>query len=304
MSHINLTTLPGTNISEKLAFYLQQHADLTKPEGHTVPLAAQTESQRGENCKLVALANAIEHVALRTNTPRVPLYKNKSSPVSLRRIAKAHGSKVGEMYTLESLQSTCQDAGFMSQAYAPQSEEGYILLIKQLVDDNLAPIIFFDLDSTRGERYGLPRMGDGKNEHAGVVAGYYTNAHDETHFLVLYWGRYYDIIARELAFSSFHSLADRREVETFCKVLDPRGITQWVLFDRRHEFGSVIDGVPLRTASPMKPTDTALKGKILVVTNPIVPNPSLFFSQLPDIKLQRTASQPEPLVDVFEDWTF
>jgi hypothetical protein len=300
MSHINFTTLSGVNIFEKLTLYVQQQADLTKPRGLTVPLVVQTETQRGENCKLVALANAIEHAALITNTQRVPLYKNKSSPVSLRQFAKTYGSMVGEMYSLESLKSTCQAAGFMSKAYAPKSEESYILTIIQLIDDNLAPIIFFDLDNTRGERYGLPRMGDGKNEHAGVVGGYYTNALNETHFIILYWGQYYDIIARELALSSIHSLADRREVETFCKVLDPQGITKWVLFDRRHKFGAVMEGVPLRTASPMKPTDTALKGKILVVTNPIVPSPFPFFSQLPDIKSQATGFQSEAPVHAFK----
>ncbi|WP_035892229.1 hypothetical protein, partial [Legionella oakridgensis] len=132
-----------------------------------------------------------------------------------------------------------------------------------VVDKNLAPVVFYDLDRTPGERYGFPRIGDGSNEHGATVVAYYKTESDETRFIVTMWGRYYDFDGMELALSACHSLVERRTPETFVKRMDTLvGKTCWMLNEGK------FSPAYLRTAPEMKPSDTPLKGKIVVITGP------------------------------------
>lgn len=251
--------------------YIKENATIEKGFHIAIPVTSTQIKQRGENCKLVALTQAIEHANNKSKIdfPRVPLYKNKSAPASLRQFAKAHGSVVGEMYSLESLVKTSADAGYNVKTFTPFNEDEYIRQLELLINQNLVPIIFYELDITPGERYGYPMIGNGKNEHAGTVVAYYKNDEDETRFIVNTWGKYYDYDGMELALSSF-SLAPKREVETFSKIRLPNESTWWVLKHKAHIYeGTLLEHIPSRTALPMGENDTPLKGKIMVVDEPI-----------------------------------
>ncbi len=186
------------------------------------------------------------------------------------------------MYSIESLIKTCNSAGYEAETYAPYNEDEYILQLQNLIDKNLAPMVFFDLDLTPMDRYGFPRIGDGENEHAAVVVGYYKNEYDETRFVVNHWGEYFDFDGMEPALSACHSLVEKRKVETFCKVMTAHGEKAWVLKTKAHQFGIPLEDVAEQTALPMQDTHTPLKGKILVVTEP-QPARDRFFPSLTEI---------------------
>ena len=267
-SEINLSILSGKSVLHKLLNYYTKHADLKKKFHVITPEVIPAETQRGENCKLKALADAISHTALKSKSKRFPLYKASKYSSSLRELAKKNGSVVGEVYSIEMLRKTCSDAGFESEVYSPGNTDDYVRTLEELVNANQAPMVFFDMDLGK-ERYGLPYIGDGNNEHASVVVGYYKNELDETHFIVTQWGRYYDFDGMELALSACHSLKDKRTEETFSKYYDT-GLhnTQWLKKNPAPERFIKLESFPARTAAPMKDTDTPLKGNIMTVTRP------------------------------------
>ena len=218
MSRIDLSSLPGESLLHKLLQYFKKvGADLKKGFHIVRPEVLGREPQRGENCKLTALSEALEQAAFKAKKPHLALYKNKKHLMSLRKLAKKQGSVVGEMYSVQSLVATAKEAGFDMDVFSHTNEDDYIEQLKILVDKNLAPMVFYDLDRARC-REGFPYIGDGRNEHAAVVVGYYKNCFDETHFIVTFWNKFYDFDGIELALSACHSLVERREEETFKKL--------------------------------------------------------------------------------------
>ncbi|WP_133131340.1 hypothetical protein [Legionella yabuuchiae] len=305
MPIIDLARLPGKSLLHKLLNYLKEvDADFRKGFHITIPEVFPAERQRGETCKLKALADAMQQASCRFNCYRPPLYKEKQRDVvSLRQIAKRLGSVVGEVYSAEMLQRICEEAGFVGEFYNPYNEDEWIETVCLLIDKNLAPIIFYDVDTSPTERKGYARIGDGKNEHAATVVGYYRTELDETRFILTLWGDYYDMDAMELALSSCYALADRREPETFIKVhLD--GETRWKLVRSFNPNGEeqVLHDVLLRKAPEMPSNATPLKGKIFTITGlkrlPSLPLTSFFSSTskapilVEDKKEEECVSQP------------
>lgn len=292
---IDLLSLEGITVFDKLLNYYRIYADLSKKHHITSPDILPVEPQRGQTCKLKALADAMGHTSFKYKQPLKFLYKERTYPHSLRELAKKHGSVVGEVYCIEMLHKICADAGFESKVYEPFNEDAYILQLQELIDNNLAPIVFFDMDLS-DERRGLPYIGDGKNEHASVVVGYYKNQCDETRFIVTQWNCYYDFDGMELALSTRHSLKEQRKPETFCKTYNETiAQTEWRLDSEINAPEiSLLVGTPKRTALAMHDTDTALKGKIFVLTQPrpiLGSAQSGFFPQQPKEKNMEEALQ-------------
>lgn len=265
---LTLDSLPGNTLFSKLHHYLETKADLDRTSHLITPETLPAESQRGETCKLKALADAMEHTSHRFKSNRLPLYKAGTTSLSLRELTKRQGSVVGEVYSIEMLRKTCFDAGYESKIYDPGNTDDYITTLERIVDDNYAPIVFYDMNASE-DRFGTPYIGDGSNEHACVVMGYYKDKADETHFIITQWGYYYDFNGMELALSACHSLKNKREVETFVKCYNlHQHVTQWSRADLPLSDIHVKMDVPSRTSLPMKDTATPLKGKIMVVTEP------------------------------------
>lgn len=269
MARIPIHVLPGNNVLHKLLNYFKARASLKDGFHIIVPTVTASAAQRGQNCKLVALANAIEHAANKAKVPHLPLYKNKRHTLSLRQLAKTYGgSKVGEMYSLESMITTSRCAGFEAVAYTAFNEDDYISQLKAYVDENQVPIVFYDADLS-DDRYGFPHIGDGKNEHAVIVVAYYYNKDHKIRFIVNSWGYFFDFDGLELAVSACHSLVDKREPETFrkCQALD--GMNKWLLFNDIPTNAIPIADLPLRTADSIGSSDRSLKGKIMIIAGPI-----------------------------------
>ncbi|MDI1351736.1 MAG: hypothetical protein PSV35_03050 [bacterium] len=265
---IRLSQLKGEKLLHKLLNYFKLKE--SKKFHITIPEVMPTEDQRGETCKLKALSEAIQHTALQYKSSQLPIYKGRNNKYSksLRQLAKELGSVQGEVYSLEMLQAICSRSGYESEVYSPFNPDEYIRQLEMLIDANLAPMVFYDLCLDQ-DRFGLPTIGDGKNEHAGVILGYYKNECDETHFIVSQWNNCWDFDGMELALSAYHSLTDKREVESFSKVWrhDTKN-TSWVLSTRLSSSFYQVLPVPSRTSQAMNDTDTPLKGQIMVVTKP------------------------------------
>jgi hypothetical protein len=269
---IDLDRLPQQSLHDKLYSYILMNNPQAMSVVHNLPVP---EKQEGQTCKLCALSYSMRHAARLHNSRVVALYKKHQYTTSLRQIAKQLGSVVGEMYSIESLLGTCQQAGYDAEFYAPNREEEYITQLENLVNQNLAPMVFFDLERTSKNRNGQPMIGTGVNEHAATVVGYYRTKYDETHFIVTQWGFFYDLNGMELALSSFNSLSDSRDEEVFIKMR-----TRGNVKGRWHDIRDVknyeqldlellsSEGIPVRRSKRLKDNETPLKGKIMVVTGP------------------------------------
>ena len=277
---------------ENLLRYLSHHVG----EGKEFHLILQPNEvyksvrQRGENCKLAALAHAIEHIAVRTNSSFPHLYKEGNKGlISLRQLAKQHGSKIGEMYSINSLLKTCSSAGFQSKWSTHDNEEDYINQLKNYLACNHVPIIFFDVDITVSEHHGFPLIdGDGSNEHSATVIAFYIDKYDRTHFMVEHWSQVFDFDGMELARST-NRLQERRSPETFYKIFNTtQQNTAWVLKKNIGPNKIQLDN-PARIASPIMDDEKPLKNTIMVVTEPHQER-NLFFSR----PISKKTGDPNP----------
>lgn len=283
MAQIKLGASLGKSVLPELLMHFREvGASLERGYRIVSPEVLGIAHQRGENCKLTALSEVLVHAAHKAKRPCLPLYKDGKNPVSLRELAKRHGSVVGEMYSVQSLVETAKDAGFLLSVYSYTNEDEYIQCLMRLVDRNLPPMVFFDMEKS-DDRYGLPYIGDGSNEHAAVVVGYYKNCFDDPHFIVTFWNEFFDIDGMELALSACHSLAERRKPETFKKVI-LEGESCWVLRDDEIDSDHIIlAGIPERSAPEVKTFDEPLKGKIMAVTGCFRAIPSQCFFKSPSV---------------------
>lgn len=272
---IPLEELEGVTLQQRLAHYLETHAADATMQHVITPLVIPFQEQRGESCKLAALGYAIAHTAKKEHKGAIPIYKDKTYPFSLRQIAKKiTGSQVGEMYSVEALLKVCLAVQYQPRAFKFLDEKQYIETLKQLTLKNLASIVFFDVQKEGG----IPYMGDGKNEHAAIVCGCYTNANDETRFIVTHWGCFFDFDGMELARSACQSLVEKRELETFAKIRDLEGKTMWVLKSHATELGEIIPSKGERTSLPLLEKETPLKGCFMVIEKSFTQAPGQFFS--------------------------
>lgn len=264
---IDLTIYKGQSLSAKLTTYIEAHRDKTKKSGLIQPFYKIGATQFGQICKLKALNDAMNIYCSKYYGDCTPLHKYGVFSNSLRQMAKKNGSVVGEVYSIEMLRKIIQDAGFVSTAFSTTNVDEYIEVLQNYLDINQSSIVFFDLDQSY-ERHGFPYIGDGKNEHACTVIGYYKTHCDETRFIISQWDKYYDFNGMELALSACHSLSDNRKVETFSKRRDIQSKkTYWQLtsIECSPDESVSIPHVPLRTALPMKAGEHSLKGTIVSI---------------------------------------
>jgi hypothetical protein len=94
--------------------------------------------------------------------------------ISLRQIAKQEfHSAIGEIYNINDLSKIARrNPGVYAKPFHPTNLRSYTHLITRAIDNNMAPIVFFDMDGHTG----LPIKANGVNEHAAVVTGYKTDA--------------------------------------------------------------------------------------------------------------------------------
>ncbi|MCE5293414.1 MAG: hypothetical protein LLF94_02215 [Chlamydiales bacterium] len=182
----------------ELLRYIEKSFALPKKILNPLPNIAQ---QKGPTCKLYALAAVISQFS--------PV-----SPDSLIALAKnEHFSKVGEIYDPEYLVQLAKNYGFASAKAVQCSSNRYIETLKELLDSNHAPIVFFDVDPMTG----APVLLKSLNEHAAVCVGYFLSMEDKCYFTLVHWGTSWVVSADDLA-ASADNLSHDRSPETFYKV--------------------------------------------------------------------------------------
>lgn len=233
------------------------------------PLPILSEkNQRGETCKLFALSCLMDHVMAKPNPPksRPPLYKNRlfTAP-SLRKIAKDYtGSQVGEMYSVEALQTVAEESGFSLEAVQLTTVRAYIAYLKSLVEINKCAAVIFNV-GIEGEDINFPTVNAEKyNEHSVMVLGYGIDRDDKTYFIIYSWGCCWLYDAEKLAHSAL-SLLDNCPVENFVKIGHRNG-NRWVTTDYFSELTAKgirqVMGTTERTSLPITSEQHSLRGVI------------------------------------------
>lgn len=177
--------------------------------------------QQGPVCKLYALSAVMQWLYCQS-----PMHGRMEPPparkrdrmikagTSLRQLAKKLAySQVGEVYSPQFLVEIAKNYGFQSTCVVNPSREGYISMLKEMIDSEHAPIVFFDV----AMKTGMPIKLGSKQEHAAICVGYFYNLKNELFFTLLHWGKPWVVKAEELA-DSANQLSLDREPETFHKV--------------------------------------------------------------------------------------
>lgn len=232
------------------------------------PIVNHGIEQKGETCKLVALHYCMLLSALASGKKVPELYENFLNP-SLLEFAINSDSAVGELYSTEAFQHIVKQTSFECHMPQPFNEDQYITEIENLINANKSTIVFFDVNIKDKDRYGYPQIGDGENEHSGVIVGYYRTAYDETHFIVHSWGGFYDFNGTELALSSFQ-LQSQRKGEEFIAIPQKDGEIYWQSrqFYPDHAKYYTQKGWThfFKKAKDMPEDNTPLKGQVIYLT--------------------------------------
>lgn len=206
-----------------------------------IPAPTDLCVQRGETCKLVALANAMmfsyhakRDSALSAAIPP-PAFANKNPEWkgrSLRAQLKELGSSVGEVYNTHILQQLAERNGYTATVSKPTSTQEYMLTIMSSLRRATPVIVFFDIDLQ-----GLPDMQRGTREHAAVIVGCgkvdaAANPNHGKVFFVAYQAGYYYLLDSQHVIASSAQLPRRHQHETFVKNVKER---QWENFERERE---------------------------------------------------------------------
>ncbi|MCX7120604.1 MAG: hypothetical protein NTZ67_02330 [Gammaproteobacteria bacterium] len=241
-----------------------------------LPALSDTE-QHGETCKLFALSCLMDHhiqkqtASLNVDSaahanPKPFLHKNKREGHSLRAIAKKHtGSTVGEMYSIDALKKTAEIAGFSMTAHVATNEDDYIAHLKQLIDQNKAAEVIFNVN-TKGNDVGMPCVNtESYNEHAATILGYIKDKGGNTQFIAYHWGQCWVFDGKLLAQSAL-SLQESSPVETFAKTKNSNtGKTSWSNVRFLHNTNPEIPDVSRRVAQRKSEGQTGLRGAILSI---------------------------------------
>lgn len=257
-------------VRKRLSKYMNRQERLAESRAVLVdPVTTSHIPQRGESCKLKALHEAMCFARSEDPDKVPPLYKDRGrygeGLFSVREVAKRYAaSAVGEIYTLDQLRRTAFFSGFVPKSYCPSTEDEYLFQLMRLLEQNQPVVVFYDCDLTPGERYGSPRIGDGGNEHAGFVVGYYLDPYDQPHFIVKIWDQYHDFDGMELALSAMN-LLQQRKPERFVKVYDPEvRKNQWLLRSGVADV-STWPAKMLRTAPKPKAGKVSLRGQLVAL---------------------------------------
>ncbi|MDP3560576.1 MAG: AAA family ATPase [Legionellaceae bacterium] len=167
--------------------------------------------QQGHICKPTAIAAIEGYYARIFGFPAIPLRKHKKHALSIRQIAKNHGSFQGELLEVRQVQHVLRDIGYETNLID-------VTLNKSLFQDAILHhlsvgdllLICFAVDRSTG----LPTSGYDyirSNEHAAVITGFDANENTVT---IVHWNRQYTTSFDEL-YHSCMALQDERKPEYY-----------------------------------------------------------------------------------------
>jgi hypothetical protein len=183
-----------------------------------IPL--QSQRQIGHTCKVIALSNIENYFAEHCGFTAIPMHKLKTHPLSIRELAKQHGSKQGEVLEWRQWGAMLKDLGYTTKTV--EFGDDFTLFLQSITDalkkGNL-PIIAFAVDESSGQPDPVPYKPE-EREHASVITAYDSS---KDQFTLKHWGGTYAVDAVTL-FRSSQALVDTRTQEHYRR--DPDYTTQ------------------------------------------------------------------------------
>ncbi|MDF1757749.1 MAG: hypothetical protein P1U74_05585 [Legionellaceae bacterium] len=218
--------------------------------------------QSGHNCKIVAIACIDDYWSRRLKFPKIYVHKNKrgvysnipEEKISIRQIAKTHGSIQGELLEIEQLNEILKEIGYNSKTVDCAGDiEIFKGTIKKSLELGQPLICFFAVDRDTSQ----PTSVYDDNEHACVVSGYLES--DGASFTrVIHWGQELWFPTEEL-FNSAMVLPQTRLPENYYRV-DNRVLKYQKSPDGSFTYNSI------QTSTPKE--STGFKAKLIVVDSP------------------------------------
>lgn len=190
---------------------------------HRVALPAVVE-QIGHTCKTTALGNIDRHFAAQHNIAAIPVNKNSKknrvadstnqsateTGISIRRLAKYHRSRQGEILNSTDLCGIASDLGYTSEILSPTNLQDFRSLVVQCIQRNLPLTTCFAVN----RRTGLPDRRYEDNEHACVICGIDQEADTLD---IAHWGAVFTKVPIADMFAFMNSLPDTREQEFYAR---------------------------------------------------------------------------------------
>lgn len=229
---------------------------------------------------------------------QIPGYEGRS----LRWYLKHHfNSAVGVVHNVEDLAALAEIHDQVAAYYCEcRNKEEYITTLVKAIDQERAPIIFYDIDLNTGEAVQL----QGLYEHAAVLVGYYFNEEEKLIFIISTWGQYFEFDADTL-YQSAQQLPKRRteeEQEDYCKAkFGKKQIGGWLSesWIKETKFDTTRVLKKLKETSPTK--GKGCWNKILILDSKL--KPGLKLEEMP-VKFKRAKKVvEEKKSETLEDFT-
>jgi hypothetical protein len=212
--------------------------------------------QNGHTCKPTAIAMVESFYAPLLGLPPLPLRKQKAARVSIRQLAKRHGSVQGELLETEQVQKIFEDLGYCSHWVDFQGDYFCFksTIISELMNNNLI-LGFMAVNRSTG----MPSPSYDDNEHAVVIHGF-DEANDT--LVMTHWGRervasFYDF------YYSAHCLPTQREAEYYYSIKNQDPIRKY----EKAEHVGVLAPSPVKKSITPHP-NTGFYAKFLVIQMP------------------------------------
>lgn len=181
-----------------------------------------TPEQKGWGCELIAVAGVMrwlyENNAIKTKPLPARKRDDKKATDSLRSIAKRkYGTQIGEIVDPKTLIDIARhNEEIVAICLECNEEQDYRATLMAAIDNNLAPIVYFDV-GVRDKENGMPIKAKGRNYHAAIVTGYSTNG-GELEFTLLQWQKAFKVKASDLFASTSQMLDSPSFAEPYVKV--------------------------------------------------------------------------------------
>lgn len=215
--------------------------------------------QTGHNCKITAIAAIDQYYAQQLGFLPIPLHKNKSSPVSIREIAKKNGSVQGELLEVQRIQQIFADIGYETELVDFKSNPA---LFRETIINNIQSghliVAFFAVDRQTAE----PTTRYENNEHAAIING----IEEDTGVMeIVHWDKRRKTSVDEFYRSSM-ALLDERAPEYYCHI-------KWINKVKKYDLvNSHFAAYPGVKKSIVPQANTGFRGKLVVVKKPELKN--------------------------------
>lgn len=215
-------------------------------------------TQTGHNCKPTAIAAVEQYFSEQLHFKPIPLHKNKTEPLSIRKLAKKHKSCQGELLEVRQLSEIFDELGYATELvdFQDNLDSFKQSVIQNITKGNLL-IGFFAVDRRTGDPLSCYEQ---DNEHAAVLHGF-TQSTGELN--ITHWDK-----NRKTSMENFYDssmvLPDQRKPEYYVK---DKPIGKKKKYDLYHD--QTGENLPKKYKKSLVPTsNSGFRGKLLVIKRP------------------------------------